>query len=555
MTDIEEELKKLLHREDAPSAEKPPTAPPASPAPSMRQEPPASPPQPEYSAAQPPRAEPPSRSGQPSQPSRPARPIGESPTKKKARPQKHTRVWMLLWSGIGIASLVLLAVPTFAITEMPSTAYPYQRPSGINYSGYQSIGLFGSVYWPIACVMLLLLLVCAAVAVTGILRYIRKDLDVVLGHVMAGETYAYGVLLAGFCIVLKICTGRQEQSFRIWQEVQWLVVLAVAAFLMARSLNKRYGGFVPVLKPPIHINRDSKVYKAFYGKYGAWLRSLAAIGVGTAVMLLIRLFTGFSAAADAENSFMEVINLAFFLTDKANDFSFSYFVQYGFTCMLFLLLGKVVSRLTENRNAVNEKLESAVLYPGNIVLMLAIGSIASLPWISGLLDVLGLFTWFMDTFETIGNSIIIPFRYVVALLYLLFLVLWIVLICVMVCYGFVRLIKSVLVIFGGFFVFGLLFLIANSATNGALEPVVDGVANWLDANVLASKTIYVAFVVLMNDFMDSTIDRKTDERIDRLIEKVKMRWARLRAFPENRRRKREERRQARALKRMNRANS
>ena len=272
-------------------------------------------------------------------------------------------------------------------------------------------------------------------------------------------------------------------------------------------------------------------------------------------MLLIRLFTGFSATADAENSFMEVINLAFSLHEKAGDFSFSYFVQYGFTCMLFLLLGKVVSRLTENRNALNEKLESAVLYPGNVVLMLAIGSIASLPWISGLLDVLGLFTWFVDTFDTIGDSIIIPFRYVVALLYLLFLVLWIVLVCVMVCYGFVRLIKSILVIFGGFFVFGLLFLIANSATNGALEPVVDGVVDWLVANTFASKAICMALAVLMNDFMDSTIDRKTDERIDRLIEKVKMRWARLRAFPENRRRKREESRQARALKRMNRANS
>ena len=37
---------------------------------------------------------------------------------------------------------------------------------------YEAIGLLGSADWPVACVMLLVLLTCAAMVVTGILRCI-----------------------------------------------------------------------------------------------------------------------------------------------------------------------------------------------------------------------------------------------------------------------------------------------------------------------------------------------------------------------------------------------
>lgn len=538
---IEEQLKELLEQRDGASAGRASAARPASPIPLGQP----------VQTAQPVRPAPVS---QPVQPVRPAR--AEQPPQPVRKERAHKRIYMvmLLWSLIGVASLALLAAPTFAITEMPSTVYSYKRPSGISYSGYEAIGLLGSAYWPVACVMLLLLLTCAAMVVTGILRCIQKGRDTVLGHLMAAEIYAYGGLLAVFCIVLKVCTGGQGQSFRIWQEVQWLVVLAVTAFFMARSLNDRYGGFVPTLKPTIRIDGDSVVYRAFYGRYGAWLRSLVAIAVGVTVTVLVDRFTGFSAYTDAETGFFEMSTMLFSLHEKVKDFSFMYFVQYGFTCMVFLLLGKLVSRLTQNPNAVNERLESVVLYPGNVVLMLGVTSIASIPPLSGMLDVFGFFGWALDTLLAIAEGIIIPFRYVVVLLVLLFFVFWIAMVCVMVCYGFIRLIKSMLVFAGCLLAFGALLLLTNSITGGAFEPVANAVDSWLRSNTFASRTVCVAFVVLMNDFLDSTIDRKTDERIDRLIEKLKELWWRLRALPDNCRRKRALRRQQRLQKRQGKAN-
>lgn len=41
----------------------------------------------------------------------------------------------------------------------------------------------------------------------------------------------------------------------------------------------------------------------------------------------------------------------------------------------------------------------------------------------------------------------------------------------------------------------------------------------------------MAIAVLRNDIPDRTIDRKTDEGIDDLIEKSKTLWAKLRAIP------------------------
>ena len=102
--------------------------------------------------------------------------------------------------------------------------------------------------------------------------------------------------------------------------------------------------------------------------------------------------------------------------------------------------------------------------------------------------------------------------------------------------------------------FGALLLLTNSITGGAFEPVANAVDSWLRSNTFASRTVCVAFVVLMNDFLDSTIDRKTDERIDRLIEKLKELWWRLRALPDNCRRKRALRRQQRLQKRQGKAN-
>lgn len=150
---IEEQLKELLEQRDGASAGRASAARPASPIPLGQ------PVQPVQTA-------------QPVQPVRPAR--AEQPPQPVRKERAHKRIYMvmLLWSLIGVASLALLAAPTFAITEMPSTVYSYKRPSGINYSGYEAIGLLGSAYWPVACVMLLLLLTCAAMVVTGILRCI-----------------------------------------------------------------------------------------------------------------------------------------------------------------------------------------------------------------------------------------------------------------------------------------------------------------------------------------------------------------------------------------------
>ena len=144
---IEEQLKELLEQRNGASAGRASAARPASPIPP----------------------------GQPVQTTQPVRPAPVSqPVQPVRKERAHKRIYrvMLLWSLIGVASLALLAAPTFDITEMPSTVYAYKRPSGISYSGYEAIGLLGSAYWPVACVMLLLLLTCAAMVVTGILRCI-----------------------------------------------------------------------------------------------------------------------------------------------------------------------------------------------------------------------------------------------------------------------------------------------------------------------------------------------------------------------------------------------
>lgn len=156
---IEEQLKELLEQRNGASAGRASAARPASPIPPGQ----------------------PVQTAQPVQPVRPAR--AEQPPQPVRKERAHKRIYrvMLLWSLIGVASLALLAAPTFDITEMPSTVYAYKRPSGISYSGYEAIGLLGSAYWPVACVMLLLLLTCAAMVVTGILRCIQKGRDTVLG--------------------------------------------------------------------------------------------------------------------------------------------------------------------------------------------------------------------------------------------------------------------------------------------------------------------------------------------------------------------------------------
>ena len=84
------------------------------------------------------------------------------------------------------------------------------------------------------------------------------------------------------------------------------------------------------------------------------------------------------------------------------------------------------------------------------------------------------------------------------------------------------------------------------------QTAVDGILNAIAGNAFAKRTIGVALAVLLNDILDRTLDRKTDERIDDLIEKIKSLWAKLRAFPENRRQKRAVRRQARLRKQMER---
>ena len=283
------------------------------------------------------------------------------------------------------------------------------------------------------------------------------------------------------------------------------------------------------------------------------LRSLAAIVIGVAIILLVQLFTGFSAFTDAKSSFNEVLDLPFTPISKWPDRSFEFYAQYGYTYILFLFLGKLVSRLTQNKYAVNETLEFFVLYPGNVVLMLAVTSLASLPFLSGITNIFELFTTGIDKITAIGDAAIVPFNYIVALFLLLFFVLWIVLaVVVVVFYGFFRLIKCVLLVFAAVIVFGLLLWGLSSIGGEPFQTAVDGILKAIAGNAFAKRTIGVALAVLLNDILDRTLDRKTDERIDALIEKIKSLWAKLRAFPENRRQKRAARRQARLRKQMER---
>lgn len=282
------------------------------------------------------------------------------------------------------------------------------------------------------------------------------------------------------------------------------------------------------------------------------LRSLAAIVIGVAIILLVQLFTGFSAFTDAKSSFNEVLDLPFTPISKWPDRSFEFYAQYGYTYILFLFLGKLVSRLTQNKYAVNETLEFFVLYPGNVVLMLAVTSLASLPFLSGITNIFELFTTGIDKITAIGDAAIVPFNYIVALFLLLFFILWIVLAVVVVFYGFFRLIKCVLLVFAAVIVFGLLLWGLSSIGGEPFQTAVDGILKAIAGNAFAKRTIGVALAVLLNDILDRTLDRKTDERIDALIEKIKSLWAKLRAFPENRRQKRAARRQARLRKQMER---
>ena len=282
------------------------------------------------------------------------------------------------------------------------------------------------------------------------------------------------------------------------------------------------------------------------------LRSPAAIVIGVAIILLVQLFTGFSAFTDAKSSFNKVLDLPFTPISKWPDRSFEFYAQYGYTYILFLFLGKLVSRLTQNKYAVNETLEFFVLYPGNVVLMLAVTSLASLPFLSGITNIFELFTTGIDKIMAIGDAAIVPFNYIVALFLLLFFVLWIVLAVVVVFYGFFRLIKCVLLVFAAVIVFGLLLWGLISIGGEPFQTAVDGILKAIAGNAFAKRTIGVALAVLLNDILDRTIDRKTDERIDDLIEKIKSLWAKLRAFPENRRQKRAARRQARLRKQMER---
>lgn len=141
---------------------------------------------------------------------------------------------------------------------------------------------------------------------------------------------------------------------------------------------------------------------------------------------------------------------------------------------------------------------------------------------------------------------------IVALFLLLFFVLWIVLTAVVVFYGFSRLIKCVLLVFAAVIVFALLLWGLSALGGEPFQTAVDGILKAIAGNAFAKRTIEVALAVLLNDILDRTLDRKTDERIDDLIEKVKSLWAKLRAFPENRRQKRAARRQARLRKQMER---
>lgn len=141
---------------------------------------------------------------------------------------------------------------------------------------------------------------------------------------------------------------------------------------------------------------------------------------------------------------------------------------------------------------------------------------------------------------------------IVTLFLLLFFVLWIVLTAVVVFYGFFRLIKCVLLVFAAVIVFALLLWGLSALGGEPFQTAVDGILKAIAGNAFVKRTIGVALAVLLNDILDRTLDRKTDERIDDLIEKVKSLWAKLRAFPENRRQKRAARRQARLRKQMER---
>ena len=101
------------------------------------------------------------------------------------------RIWLLLWSGLGILSLVLLFFDFIRIPDPFVGSLPYHNdfPSC---SSYKLIGFIGSKHWFVGCSALLFVLTCAAMAATGIVRYIRKDLDDTLGNTMAAEAYAYG---------------------------------------------------------------------------------------------------------------------------------------------------------------------------------------------------------------------------------------------------------------------------------------------------------------------------------------------------------------------------
>lgn len=472
----------------------------------------------------------------------------EPSARRQTQSRMRERIWLLLWNGLGILTLVLLSFDFIRIPDPFAASLPYHNDF-LSCSGYKLIGFIGSKHWFVGCFALLFVLTCAAMAATGIVRYIRKDLDDTLGNIMAAEAYAYSASIAA--LYISHLAGKGE-AFLIAHEAQLFVVLAVTVFFAARRLNRRYGGFLPTLKPPIHINPYSRVYAAFYGEHGAWLRSLAAIVIGAAIILLVQLFTGFSAFTDAKSSFNEVLDLPFTPISEWPDRSFEFYAQYGYTYILFLFLGKLVSRLTQNKCAVNETLESFVLYPGNVVLMLAVTSLASLPFLSCITNIFELFTTGIDKITAIGEAAIVPFNYIVALFLLLFFVLWIVLSVVVVFYGFFRLIKCVLLVFAAVIVFGLLLWGLSAIGGEPFQTAVDGILKAIAGNAFAKRTIEVALAVLLNDILDRTLDRKTDERIDDLIEKIKSLWAKLRAFPENRRQKRATRRQTRLRKQMER---
>ncbi len=263
----------------------------------------------------------------------------------------------------------------------------------------------------------------------------------------------------------------------------------------------------------------SKLTALFYGKYGSVLRSLAAIIIGISIAYPLRPTAENGSVAEALFTdtplffFVQIISGQF-------EFTFSYICKYSFNCMLFIMLGKAVGRLLENKNASNEKLEDIILVPGNMAMMFAISNVLALPpidkFFSYACDFRLLFTDIEKSIRSSDGSFIMNLLGVLEIAaFFVLLIFWLVLFFFLLKYGIVRFVKSIFISAAYALAFSFIF---GMFLGDLLAPVLNFISNHDPLG-----DIIVAFlIVVTNELLDGKLDSKTDERLDKIPEKIRM---------------------------------